>query len=141
MYCLLFPFIYLIIIYILYKNNDVIQLHYEQNKIIYHNLKTYHNYVMAIISFINIILTLYIAFMNNKMNSLHALLCYQYDNMIDLIYINSIIFMMSKIIEWIDTFFLIVFNKELTTLHLFHHSTTFSLTYIQSFPYPESIYI
>ena len=98
------PSIYLTSVYFLYNNKDTIIFHCNTNQSTYDSLKKTHNYLMATISFINIILTTYITYNNNKFSSLNDLICKPYDDSMFL-YINSLLFLLSKIFELIDTFF------------------------------------
>jgi len=88
---------------------------------------------MIFISFTNIILSLLSNYRDNKIY-IHDLMCKPYD--IDNVYMkyNVLLFLFSKIFEWCDTFFLIMYNKPLIFLHLFHHSSTFFLTCLLSYP-------
>jgi fatty acid elongase 3 len=127
MYYLLVPIIYLGFVYIINKNKSYLQRYN------YDNFKTNYNYIMIFISFTNIILSLLSNYRDNKIY-IHDLICKPYD--IDNVYMryNVLLFLFSKIFEWCDTFFLIMYNKPLIFLHLFHHSSTFLLTYLNSYP-------
>ena len=126
-FILLLPFFYVLSIYF-YKNEI------KQNMDWLRNYKNEYNTFMVISSIINFICMIITCIENKKFDDIYGFFCNQIE-------INSIysklaiyIFFISKYIEWIDTIFLILENKSITFLHIFHHSTTCIMTYLNTYP-------
>jgi len=68
---------------------------------------------------------------SEKYSSINDLVCKKFD---ETYILNTSImhFYYSKYAEWIDTIFIIIFNKPLINLHYYHHASTAYLVYINS---------
>lgn len=99
----------------------------------YSKFKYAYNYTMVAISVTNLVLTTYIHIYDNKVFTPYQILCVPYTET-RIARFNADLFMVSKLVEWLDTFFLLASNKPLTILHVFHHSSTFILARIHIYP-------
>lgn len=125
-YNLLSPFMYMLFV----KSFDYIQPcpKSETMKI----CRFYHNIGLAIASLIMFIITIYGSQQSNKFESLDALICHPYNNngftIFDKHYswvlIGTTMFLYSKYWEWLDTLFLHLSGKPISTLQYSHHMTT-----------------
>lgn len=64
--------------------------------------------------------------------SLEPFVCKRYDSTPSL-YIIMLCFYLSKYWEWLDTYFIVHSDKKVTNLHYFHHMSTPSLAYVNTF--------
>ena len=92
-----------------------------------------HNLLLSLLSsgmFLGLLLGLY---QTNKLNSYRVLLCNDFQNN-KFAYLSTQIFLYSKYLEWIDTLFLHLSNKLITSLHYNHHMSTAILVYLNITP-------
>ena len=96
--------------------------------------KNYYNYYMISSSLINFTTMMIYIISTDKRSSFHSLLCDHIESDNILFNISVYIFFTGKYIEWIDTAYLILQNKKLSFLHVFHHASTGILTYLNTYP-------
>jgi uncharacterized membrane protein len=77
---------------------------------------------------------IYIVAADGRFNSWHAMACVTTEN-IGVYGFMNFVYLVSKIWEWVDTYFLILSQKPVITLHWFHHMTTFTMAaFVHNFP-------
>ena len=92
--------------------------------------RTVHNISLSVLSLMLFVLSVIGTYMDQKFNSVDALLCDEYDKHNNIIKITAVVFLLSKYIEWGDTLFLHLSNKPITMLQYTHHMSTVILTYV-----------
>ena len=95
--------------------------------------RTIHNILMSILSLYMFIVITYETILSNKFTSIRTLLCDPYHN--DLASNITNIFLYSKYVEWLDTLFLHLSGKEISTLQYSHHMTTVLTVYTNNIDY------
>ena len=88
-----------------------------------------HNITLSILSLLMFLGILYSNYISNKLYSLNNLLCLSYSESNRIFYLTTNVFLYSKYLEWLDTLFLHLSNKSITTLHYTHHMSTAFLMY------------
>lgn len=100
-------------------------------------LRDIHNLIMCLYSGFCCFITLYYLFSTNEIYSWNAMLCTSVEGT----YLRplSVTFTISKVIEWIDTAFIIWLGRNPPSfLHKYHHATTFWLfCLVPNMPGPE----
>ncbi len=102
-------------------------------------IKNKYNYFMVAVSITNFMTTFYVHYNEDKFSTQYNLVCKPYEST-NLLKYDANLFLYSKIFEWVDTFFLIAYNKKLSILHLFHHGSTFVLCYLNIYPTINSLF-
>jgi len=104
-----------------------------------HKLRNAHNLIMCLYSGMCFALTAYYLFSTNEIYSLNAILCTPVEG--TWLRPLSVTFTISKIVEWIDTAFMIWLGKHPPAfLHKYHHATTFWLfCLVSNMPGPEKL--
>lgn len=101
------------------------------------NIKFYYNIFMSLWSFAMCYGIMYSGYISDKYNSYHDLICKEYINN-DIVNQSILHFYISKYAEWIDTLFIVIFDKPLIKLHYYHHASTAFLAYINSSLYKQN---
>ena len=78
-----------------------------------------HNIILSILSLIMFILIIFETWWSGKFNTINNLLCLPYKNNTRINYIANI-FLYSKYIEWLDTLFLHLSGKKISSLQYTH---------------------
>ena len=69
-----------------------------------------------------------------RFNNFESMACINTDNS-GIYGLANLVYLLSKIWEWLDTYFLILSGKPVITLHYFHHMTTFTMAaVVHNFP-------
>ena len=93
-----------------------------------------HNYFLSILSFIMLLGITIGNYQTDKFSNVRNLLCLTYNNN----YFANIsvdVFLYSKYLEWLDTLFLHLSNKEISNLQYYHHMSTALLVYLNKQSY------
>ncbi len=90
------------------------------------NVKFIHNIALSLVSFWMFAVLLIVITMDGRLNSWHNASC-KMTEMKGWYGLANFVFMISKIWEWLDTYFLVLSGKKVIFLHWFHHMTTFTL--------------
>jgi hypothetical protein len=90
------------------------------------SIKFGHNIALALVSAWMFFTLLYVIILDGRFDSWQNLAC-KMTPMHGLYGFANFIFLVSKIWEWCDTYFLILSNKKVIYLHWFHHMTTFAM--------------
>ena len=90
--------------------------------------KRIHNIILSILSFVMLFAVLVYNIIDDKISSYEDIVCKQYKST-DSIEFIGYTFFYSKYIEWLDTLFLYLSGREITSLQYNHHMTTAVLTY------------
>jgi hypothetical protein len=100
-------------------------------------LRDFHNFMLFVYSAICCISTAIYLYLDGQLFSWHALMCKPVAG--TWLRVLSATFTLSKLVEWIDTAFLIwLGSKPPIFLHKYHHATTFWLfCFVMNFPGPE----
>ena len=125
------------ILYILYVNMITKIKPRPNNKIII-NIRKIHNINLSVLSFFMLLIMIKANYQENKFFPLNNLLCKSYNNNYYAT-IGTNIFLYSKYLEWIDTLFIHLSNRNISDLHYTHHMTTAFLTYYNINEHVESI--
>jgi len=97
-------------------------------------IRFYHNASLSVVSLLMFLVMIYSSFKDGRFNSWHDMACRNTPNTGIYGHANMI-YLVTKIWEWVDTFFLILWDKPLITLHYFHHMTTFTMAaVVHNFP-------
>eukprot|EP00211_Chloroparvula_japonica_P004758 CAMPEP_0119131892 /NCGR_PEP_ID=MMETSP1310-20130426/10849_1 /TAXON_ID=464262 /ORGANISM="Genus nov. species nov., Strain RCC2339" /LENGTH=685 /DNA_ID=CAMNT_0007122489 /DNA_START=115 /DNA_END=2172 /DNA_ORIENTATION=+ len=89
----------------------------------------FHNTFMALLSLAMLIGIVLGAYLEGRFSSAEAFLCKRTQPSVGLVPFTMWVFYLSKGLEFIDTFLLILRKKELIWLHKIHHLTTMGLVY------------
>tara|TARA_B100001093_G_scaffold519550_1_gene609075 strand:- start:712 stop:1287 length:576 start_codon:yes stop_codon:yes gene_type:complete len=89
-----------------------------------------HNITLSILSLLMLCGIVYSNYITNKLFSFNNLLCLSYLNNNNIFNLTTHIFLYSKYLEWLDTLFLHLSNKSISTLQYTHHMTTAFLMYV-----------
>lgn len=93
-----------------------------------------HNLSLAVVSFIMFAVMIYLTALDGRLNSWNDAACRLTPNTGAYGIIN-LVYLASKIWEWVDTYILVLNNKPVITLHWFHHMTTFTMAaLVHNFP-------
>lgn len=96
--------------------------------------KFVHNLSLSFVSLVMAIVMVYEMVMQNRFVSWHAMACVNIPNK-GLYGIANFVYLVSKLWEWVDTFFLVLSDKPVIILHSFHHMTTFTMAaVVHNFP-------
>tara|TARA_Y100000389_G_scaffold3268_1_gene3168 strand:- start:1138 stop:1839 length:702 start_codon:yes stop_codon:yes gene_type:complete len=105
-------------------------------------IRKIHNINLSILSTVMLLGFTFANYKDNKIYPLHNLLCKPYSNDNNYAFIFSKLFLYSKYLEWLDSLFLHLSNKEISQLQYTHHMSTAILVYINSYTGIESyVYI
>lgn len=97
--------------------------------------KYIHNIALSLVSFWMFAVIIYkTAVEDGRFNSWHDMSC-RMTPMTSWYGFAQFIFLVSKIWEWVDTYFLVLSGKKVIWLHWFHHMTTFTMAAVtHNFP-------
>lgn len=97
-------------------------------------VKTAHNVALSAVSLWMFVTIVYYTAVDGRFNSWHDMSC-RMTPMQGMYGFAQFVFMVSKLWEWLDTYFLVLSGKQVIFLHWFHHMTTFTLAAItHNFP-------
>lgn len=100
------------------------------------NIKYCYNFFMAVLSLYMLYLVVTANIETKKFYSIYGMLCSSYGENKTIRYASRL-FLYSKYIEWLDTLFLVYYNKPVSNLHYYHHMSTAFLTYMNIIEYPS----
>lgn len=96
--------------------------------------KLVHNYALALTSGWMCLTLSICIILDGRLNSWHSISC-NMTKMTGWYGFANFVFLVSKVWEWVDTYFLILSGKKVIFLHWFHHMTTFTLAAVtHNFP-------
>jgi len=107
------------------KSQSTLEKPYKPSPLLIGIMK-WHNIALSIVSLamgISFVLDLRV---EGRFNSWHSMSCRNTDNTGNY-GIWTMVYLLSKIWEWADTYFLILQGREVISLHYFHHMTTFTM--------------
>ena len=91
--------------------------------------RKYHNITLSVLSFIMLTGITIANYQEEKYDSVYNILCKSYNNNIYADY-STKLFLYSKYLEWLDTLFIHLSNKQITKLQYTHHMSTAFLVYL-----------
>lgn len=95
-------------------------------------LRKWHNVVLFFFSAACSLAMLYHVVAINGLADFHALACAPVPRWV---FVLQIVFTLSKLYEWFDTYFLVALSRPADFLHVYHHATTFWLfLHVTNFP-------
>ena len=98
------------------------------------SIRPIHNLSLSLVSFFMFAIQLYIMIIDGRFKSWHTMACQNTLNAGLFGFINFC-YLLTKIWEWMDTFLLVLSNKNVIFLHYFHHMTTFTMAaVVHNFP-------
>jgi len=118
-----------------YFKNNVFNKWFQKESVTHSNLKIlrkYNNILLALFSGYMTVISSYEIYNQLETYSSDEIVCKEY-GLSENLYNIGRMFYLSKYWEWLDTFFLIMFDKKVTNLHYYHHSSTPFLSYINTF--------
>ena len=96
--------------------------------------KIVHNIALSLVSLWMMLVMISHLSAEGRFRDLHSIACVNTDNSGIYGFVNFI-YLISKLWEWIDTIFLLLFGKPVIFLHYFHHMTTFTMAaLVHNFP-------
>jgi len=95
-------------------------------------LRKTNNILLALFSGYMTVFSSYEIYNQLENYSVDEIVCKEYE-LTENLYNIGWMFYLSKYWEWLDTFFLIMFDKKVTNLHYYHHSSTPFLSYVNTF--------
>ena len=120
---------------VLYKGfneicKNIIKPNFKDNQLI-ETIKNIHNFSLSVFSGIITYLSGVEIYNQLPDYSINTIVCKEFEQTPSLMFI-VYAFYLSKYWEWIDTLFLILKDKKVSTLHYYHHSSTPVLSYINT---------
>lgn len=88
--------------------------------------KYFHNMALSLVSLWMTVVLLYTIVVGGRLSSWYNVACVM-TPMEGLYGMANFVFLVSKIWEWVDTYFLVLSGKKVIWLHWFHHMTTFTM--------------
>lgn len=93
-----------------------------------------HNILLSLVSFWMFVVLLYSIIVDGRLNSWENMCC-KMTPMKGLYGMANFVFLVSKLWEWVDTYFLVLYGKKVIYLHWFHHMSTFTMAAVtHNFP-------
>ena len=97
-------------------------------------VRKFHNISLSIVSLWMAVVMIMTMLSDGRFSSFSAVACVNTKNE-GLYGIANLIYLVSKIWEWADTYFLVLSSKPVIFLHFFHHMTTFTMAaVVHNFP-------
>ena len=97
-------------------------------------LKYWHNMSLSVVSGVMGVTLLYCTVMDGRYSSWQTMACQNTPNE-GLYGLVNLIYLVSKLFEWVDTYWLVLYDKPVIMLHGFHHMTTFTMAaFTHNFP-------
>ena len=90
------------------------------------SVKWLHNVALSVISLAMCVAMVYSTWLDGRFESWHTMSCMNTDNS-GLYGFANWVYLVSKLWEWIDTYWLVLYEKPVIVLHAFHHMTTFTM--------------
>ena len=98
------------------------------------SIKFCHNILLSIVSLVMAIVMIQEVYRNGRFHNWHTMACQNTPN-VGLYAKANWVYLMTKIWEWMDSFWLILYGKDVIVLHAFHHMTTFTMAAVtHNFP-------
>ena len=107
--------------------------HYKPSRYL-EKFRTIHNISLSLVSGWMVVMLVMELLEQRRLDSFHTMACVNSNNSGTYGFIN-LIYLLSKIWEWGDTYFLVLTEKPVIFLHFFHHMTTFTMAaVVHNFP-------
>jgi hypothetical protein len=96
--------------------------------------KWWHNVALSLVSLLMGVTMIHEVYLDGRFTNWHTMSCQNTPNSGAYGRANWV-YLISKIWEWMDTFWLVLYGKEVIALHYFHHMTTFTMAaFTHNFP-------
>jgi hypothetical protein len=93
-----------------------------------------HNILLSLVSLLMMVIQLHYLYSQNRFTSWQSIACVNTPNS-GIYGLANLLYLVTKLWEWLDTYFLIFTQKEVIFLHYFHHMTTFTMAAVtHNFP-------
>ena len=97
-------------------------------------VKWWHNILLSLVSLIMAVVMLFSVYQDGRFSSWHSMTCRNTPNT-GAYGLANWVYLWSKIWEWMDTYWLVLYGKKVIPLHAFHHMTTFTMAaFTHNFP-------
>ncbi len=97
-------------------------------------IRTFHNISLSIVSLFMAIVMIKTMLTEGRLSNFSSMACVNTNNE-GLYGFANFVYLVSKIWEWADTYFLVLTSKPVIFLHFFHHMTTFTMAaVVHNFP-------